>query len=90
LYMMTGCKGVIEMAKPNVIVYSSTHCTYCNQVKQFLDSKGVVFEERNVDTNERFAGELYNMGMRSVPVTVIGSKKIVGMNPTAIGQALED
>lgn len=87
---MCGYKGVIEIAKPNVIVYSSTYCTYCNQVKQFLGNKRVVFEERSVDTNERFAEELYNMGMRSVPVTVIGSRKIVGMNPAAIGQALED
>ncbi|WP_058302699.1 glutaredoxin family protein [Gorillibacterium timonense] len=72
------------------IVYSSTHCQYCAGVKKFLTDKGVAYEERNIDLNDAFAEELWNTGMRSVPVTVIGDTKILGFNQTALNKALAD
>lgn len=72
------------------IVYTSTHCQYCKQVKSFLSDKGVEFEERNIDQDERFAEELWNTGIRSVPVTVIGDARILGYNLTQLTRALEE
>lgn len=74
----------------SAIVYTSTHCQYCKQVKSFLTDKGVEFEERNIDQDERFAEELWNTGMRSVPVTFIGDARILGYNLTQLTRALED
>lgn len=74
----------------SAIVYTSTHCQYCKQVKSFLTDKGVEFEERNIDQDERFAEELWNTGMRSVPVTVIGDARILGYNVTQLMRALEE
>ncbi|MBO9604538.1 MAG: glutaredoxin family protein [Paenibacillaceae bacterium] len=71
------------------IVYSSTHCTYCKQLKQYLTDQGVAYEERNIDDNEQNARELQALGMSSVPVTVIGGMTILGMNPTRIKKALQ-
>ncbi|MFC4101827.1 glutaredoxin family protein [Paenibacillus xanthanilyticus] len=72
------------------IVYSSTHCNYCKNVKQYLTDKGVSFEERNIDLNEAYAEELWNTGMRSVPVTVIGAYKILGFNQTQLNKAVAE
>lgn len=77
-----------EQAK--AIVYSSTHCQYCAQVKKYLTEKGVVYEERNIDLDDKYAEELWNTGMRSVPVTVIGATKILGFNQTALNKALAE
>ncbi|MCL6457524.1 MAG: glutaredoxin family protein [Gorillibacterium sp.] len=74
--------------QPQVIVYSRTHCPYCVQVKKYLTEQGVNYEERNVDLNDAYAEELYNKGMRSVPVTYIGDEKIVGFNQTLLSKAL--
>ncbi|UVI32726.1 glutaredoxin family protein [Paenibacillus spongiae] len=74
----------------NVILYSSTHCQYCKQVKGFLEARGVNYEERNIDTNDQYAEELWNTGMRSVPVTVIGSTNILGFNQTQLTKALAE
>ncbi|ANE48371.1 glutaredoxin [Paenibacillus swuensis] len=74
--------------KAEVIVYSSTHCHYCGQVKNFLKENQVDFEERNIDLDETYAEELWNTGMRSVPVTVIGETNILGFNQTALSKAL--
>lgn len=70
------------------IVYSSTHCTYCKQLKAYLEEQQVEFEERNIDLDEQYANELRALGMSSVPVTVIGGTTILGMNPTRIKKAL--
>lgn len=72
----------------NVIVYTSTNCPHCRQVKSFLNDKGVQFEERNIEQNEDFAQQVWDMGLRAVPVTVIGDKRIVGMNKLQFDKAL--
>lgn len=72
----------------NVIVYTSTNCPHCRQVKSFLSEKGVSYEERNIETNEDYAQQVWDMGMRAVPITVIGDFKIVGMNKTQFAKAL--
>lgn len=72
----------------NAIVYTSTNCPHCRQVKSFLSEKGVSYEERNIEQNEEFAQQIWDMGMRAVPITVIGEFKIVGMNKTQLNKAL--
>lgn len=72
----------------DVIVYSSTHCQYCARLKSYLKDQNIAYEERNVDLNDKYAEELWNTGMRSVPVTVIGETKILGFNPTQLQKAL--
>ncbi|PZE20679.1 glutaredoxin family protein [Paenibacillus xerothermodurans] len=77
-------------SEANVIVYSSSNCHFCGQVKKFLNDQGVAFEERNIDLDEKYAEELWNTGMRSVPVTVIGDKKILGFNQTQLNKAIAE
>ncbi|AIQ65598.1 glutaredoxin [Paenibacillus stellifer] len=72
----------------NVVVYTSTNCPHCKQVKSFLTEKGVAFEERNIEQNDDYAQQVWDMGMRAVPVTVIGEHKIVGMNKTKFDKVL--
>jgi glutaredoxin-like protein NrdH len=80
----------MSVTTANVIVYSGTHCTYCAQLKKYLNEQNIAFEERNVETNEQYAEELRSMGMSSIPVTVIGETKILGLNPTRIKKALAE
>jgi glutaredoxin len=72
----------------NVIVYTSTNCPHCRQVKGFLADKGIQYEERNIEQNDDFAQQVWDMGLRAVPVTVIGEHRIVGMNITQFNKAL--
>jgi glutaredoxin len=70
------------------IVYTSTNCVYCKQLKSYLTEQNISFEERNVDENEAYFDELQKTGMMSLPVTVIGEYNILGMNTTRIQKAL--
>lgn len=65
-----------------VIVYTSTNCPHCRQVKGYLADKGVEFEERNIEQNDEYAQQVWDMGVRAVPLTVIGENRVLGMNTT--------
>ncbi|GIP31886.1 glutaredoxin family protein [Paenibacillus sp. J2TS4] len=71
-----------------VVVYTSAHCPYCTQVKNYLTEKGIEFEERNISKDEKYAEELWNTGVRSVPLTIIGDEKILGFNQAQLNYAL--
>ena len=64
----------------NVIVYTSSTCTYCAALKQFLHERNVAFEIRNVSENKDYKKELMKMGYMSVPVTVIDNTVVVGFD----------
>ncbi|MBP2002438.1 glutaredoxin [Paenibacillus shirakamiensis] len=70
------------------IVYTSTNCPHCKQVKSFLSDKGVSYEERNIEQSDEFAQQVWDLGLRAVPVTLIGEYKIVGMNKLQFEKAL--
>lgn len=64
----------------NVVVYSSSTCPYCTLVKDFLDSKGVNYIEKNISVDMQARKELMKMGHMGVPVTIINGTEIVGFN----------
>jgi glutaredoxin len=55
---------------------------------EYLSQKGVAFIERNVSRDQSAVQELMSMGLRSLPVIVIGDKRLNGFNPKAIDEAL--
>lgn len=63
-----------------VIVYTSTNCPHCRQVKGYLTDKGIEFEERNIEQDDEYAQQVWDMGVRAVPLTVIGENRVLGMN----------
>jgi glutaredoxin 3 len=55
---------------------------------EYLSQKGVAYTEKNVGRDPQAVQELMSMGLRSLPVIVIGDKKLSGFNPAAIDAAL--
>lgn len=73
----------------NVKVYSSDTCPHCVTAKQYLDDKGVEYEEKNVQTDPEARKELMTMGHMGVPVIVIGEEEIVGFDRDKIDRLLD-
>jgi glutaredoxin 3 len=55
---------------------------------EYLSQKGIPFTEKNVSRDQGAIQELMSMGVRSLPVIVIGDKRLNGFNPKAIDEAL--
>jgi len=48
-----------------VIVYGSMECNHCHEFRRKLESKGIIYEFRDVDENDAFFIELQNL-IRSI------------------------
>jgi glutaredoxin 3 len=62
-----------------VQIYTSNYCPYCIRAKQLLDSKGVEYNEVNLDKNPEKKLETMQMfNWRTVPIILIGDELIGG------------
>ena len=72
-----------------IIVYSTPTCPYCNLVKDYLNQKGVEFEEKDVSMDRVAAREMIERsGEMGVPQIDINGTIIVGFNRDAIDSEL--
>ncbi len=80
------------MAK--VTIYSTSTCPYCHMEKNYLQSKGVEFEDVNLDQNpERAAESVHICNSLGVPCTHIvkddgGEERILGFDKAKLDAAL--
>jgi glutaredoxin-like protein NrdH len=57
-------------------------------VKEFLSQEGRAFVVRDVEEDDDAYRDLVALGIRSVPVTVIGPHRVNGYDPEALRAAL--
>lgn len=62
---------------PCLTIYSKTHCPNCVNAKNFLKSKNIDFEEKNIETDPDAHEFLVEHGHRSVPQIYFGDKLFV-------------
>ena len=61
---------------------------FCNQVKEYLSQKGIVFQERDIAQDPDALADLKKLGYMTTPVIVIDGSVIVGFDSEKIDQAL--
>lgn len=67
------------MTQPAVTVYTSDWCPYCQRAKSLLTQKKVVFNEINVEDDEKVREEMIARSNRNtVPQIFIGDKHVGG------------
>jgi glutaredoxin-like YruB-family protein len=82
--------AVLGKSKSRVILYSTPACPVCKRAKEYLARKGVSYEEVDVSTDRKAAGEMVKKsGQMGVPVIFIGDTMLVGFNPLKIDVALK-
>ena len=76
------------MSAPSIVMYTTGWCPYCQRARKLLDSKGLSFEEIDVESSaEKRAEMLSRSGRRTVPQIFIGDHHVGGSDDLA---ALED
>jgi glutaredoxin-like YruB-family protein len=68
------------MSTPRITLYSTRNCPHCRRVKQYLQQRGLRFQELDVEHNARAQKAFARMGARAVPVTMIGDQRIDGFD----------
>jgi glutaredoxin len=59
-------------------------------VKEFLSREGVEFTAYNVDEDDAAYGALIARGFRTVPLTVVGDRTLIGFDPAALASAIAE
>jgi glutaredoxin 3 len=67
------------MTQPEVTVYTSDWCPYCQRAKGLLAQKNIAFNEINVEQDEKFREEMITRSnRRTVPQIFIGDRHVGG------------
>lgn len=73
-----------------VVVYTTSSCGWCRLAKQYLDQKGVSYEEVDIAQNPaRMAELVFKSSQTGVPVIDVNGTIVVGYNPSALERALQ-
>lgn len=72
-----------------VIIYSTNTCPYCVMAKEYFETKGVEFVEKNVQVDHDAAKEMVEKTHQlGVPVIDVNGTVIIGFDREAIDAAL--
>ncbi|WP_251859841.1 glutaredoxin family protein [Clostridium sp. Marseille-Q2269] len=70
-------------------VYTSEGCPWCVKAKKYLTTKGIDFQELNVERDEHAREEMVRKSnQRGVPVLDINGKVVIGFDKPAIDEAI--
>jgi glutaredoxin 3 len=72
-----------------ILVYSTPTCPYCKRAKQFLEARGISFQEIDVATNKDARDEMVKKtGHMTVPTIEIDGVITVGFDETSLKKQL--
>lgn len=71
----------------DVIIYTQNECPPCSFIKQYLSSKQIHFEERNI-SNQQFRNEMIDFNAFSTPFILLKGKPMYNVDLDQINQEL--
>jgi glutaredoxin 3 len=67
------------MSRANVIMYATTWCPYCERARRLLHSKGIPFQEIDVEAQPEARAEMQRLSnRRTVPQIFINDRAVGG------------
>jgi glutaredoxin-like YruB-family protein len=76
------------MSSQRVILYSQPGCPPCFAAKNYLKSKKIAFEYKDVQADPQALRELMDLNSRSTPTLVVGSEVLIGFDPVQLDALL--
>jgi mycoredoxin len=71
-----------------IILYTTTWCSYCESLRLLLKAYGIPYKERDVEKSLAGAAGWWALRARGVPVSVIGGEVVYGYDLPKIDEAL--
>ncbi|MCD8510324.1 MAG: glutaredoxin [Bacillus sp. (in: Bacteria)] len=62
-----------------IVVYTSSGCSYCDQVLEILTEEQVEFDERNISENLDYFKEWKAKDVLGTPATFLGEELVLGV-----------
>jgi len=76
-------------ARPEIKMYSTDWCGYCRQARQYFGRNGVRFTEVDIEKSAAGRAEYDRLGVRGVPVILVGAQRMTGFSEQSMGALLK-
>jgi glutaredoxin-like YruB-family protein len=77
------------MNPPKVIVFTTTTCSFCRSLKDYLKKHRIQFKEVDISKDEHAAKDMIRRtGQQGVPVTLINNRPVIGFDKTKLNRLL--
>jgi len=81
--------AAVASGNHEVVIYTTSWCGWCKKTRAWLDTKGIEYENRDVEKNAEWAEEMHDLtGSGGVPVIVIDGNVIKGFDRAQMEQLL--
>ena len=82
-------KRTLQAAKKQVVIFSTSWCPACQAARRYMDSKGISYRDVDVEKSSEGANEYRRQGGDgSVPLIVVGDRKMVGFSSAELDSML--
>jgi glutaredoxin len=72
-----------------VTILSAEWCGICTRAKNYMKSRGIAFEEWDIDRSDFARAKMRELGARGVPVILAGGQKMVGFSEAGLDAMLK-
>lgn len=69
-------------------VYTSSTCSHCHAAMDYLDGKGLQYEEKNISRDAEAKKELISKGFMGVPIIMVDDDVVEGFNKSKLDEIL--
>ena len=76
-------------ATPQVVMYSTKTCPYCVKARDWFSSRGIRWDERDIESSDVAHKEWESLGGVGTPLILINGKPYNGFSESTIATALE-
>ena len=70
--------GTLGRSGNKVVMYSTSWCGYCKKARQYFKSKGIAFNEYDIEKNKKAKRKYERLGGQGVPLILVGKKSMRG------------
>jgi glutaredoxin len=74
---------------PRVVLYTTQWCGYCRRAREYLRTRGIPFEEHDVEQSAQGQREFRALGGGGVPLILVGQRRMNGFTPAAFERLWE-
>jgi glutaredoxin len=88
-FMMAFLSTPIQAKETTVVLYGTSWCTYCKQVREYLKSQNVSFTDYDIENSEEGKRKFQEVNGQGVPLIFVGSTRLDGFDRGNLHSALK-
>lgn len=88
-FMMAFLSTPIQAKEATVVLYGTSWCTYCKQVREYLRSEGVSFKDYDIESSEEGKRKFQEVNGQGVPLIFVGTTRLDGFDRNNLHAALQ-